>query len=253
MEENNLSHKLIPWTLIDLLSIFSLTFILVFIIGHLGIVFLNNSDLVQGELVEVVTAFATTLLQNLLLLGLSFWLVGTRYGFSLIDHFFKIDKDQVKNVFGKGIIGGLGIFCGITVFNSVLASFLTYFFDYQPPQQVIITFLLKTQSSWLFLGYVFLIVLVAPIVEETFFRGLVYSYFREKYGVKMAYFLSALLFGIAHQSAWAFVGTFLAGLGLAYLFEKSKSLITNILAHMVWNGVVTIFLFFLWISGGNII
>jgi uncharacterized protein len=87
-------------------------------------------------------------------------------------------------------------------------------------------------------------VLIGPIIEELFFRGLVLKNFLKKYTPKYAILLSSLLFGINHlglllgEHALSFYYIiFFIVLGIFYgiLYYKTNSLIIVSLAHIIWN------------------
>jgi len=85
--------------------------------------------------------------------------------------------------------------------------------------------------------YLVLLCVIAPVVEETVFRGFVYAGLRRRFGALLAIPLSALLFGLAHLSLA--IGGMLAvsviGALLAYLYERSRTLWPSIIAHGVHN------------------
>lgn len=238
-------ERWVPWTLLDLFIIFGLTFILVYCFSVVLLKATGGLHLTR-DMKEVVFGLLNTLVQDGLLLFLSIYIVWKKYRFSLKQYLLRMDRRE--EVIANGVVGGVAILFGVMMVNVIMAVILQTVFKMLPPQQEIIGLLLKTKNILYFLSYTVLIVLVAPVVEEVFFRGLVYSFFRGKYGVKVAMVISAAFFAMMHMSAWAFVGTFIGGLGLAYLFERSKSLYTSIIAHMVWNGIVTFFLYFVWMA-----
>lgn len=237
MDDLNLNENKVPWNMYDLIIIFAGALFL----SQLFLILLTNFFTLQTE---IIFGFIGGMVQDLTLLGLTVLILQNKYNYSIRKNLLTITN--LRSVIINGIFGGVAILFAVILINSILASFLIEYFKYQPPQQKVITLLLQSNELWLFLSYAFLIVIVAPIVEEIFFRGLVYSYLRERYGVTKAIIFSAAFFGVMHLSAWAFIGTFLAGLGLAYLFEKSKSLYTSIIGHMVWNGIITFIFFIVW-------
>ncbi|MCL5105722.1 MAG: CPBP family intramembrane metalloprotease [Armatimonadetes bacterium] len=83
-----------------------------------------------------------------------------------------------------------------------------------------------------------LAVLAAPIVEETFFRGFLYTALRMKMGVWAATLLSATIFAVIHPT---FPGQFLMLFALACVLaltrEKTGSLLPCIICHAINNGV----------------
>jgi membrane protease YdiL (CAAX protease family) len=81
-------------------------------------------------------------------------------------------------------------------------------------------------------------VIIAPITEEMFCRGLVLRGFLFRYSKPKAIILSAFIFGLAHMNPWQFISASLLGLIFAWWFIKTGSLITTILAHAFVNGIV---------------
>jgi membrane protease YdiL (CAAX protease family) len=84
------------------------------------------------------------------------------------------------------------------------------------------------------------IVIVAPIVEEIVFRGLVFQYFRGLFGASTrglvgAVVLSALLFGLLHVVV---PPIFVMGVVLAVLTYRFDSIVPGILLHAVYNGLL---------------
>jgi len=75
-----------------------------------------------------------------------------------------------------------------------------------------------------------LAVFIAPFTEELFFRAALVP--------RVGILLSSLLFGIFHVSYGSLseiIGAFLIALVLAYVYKKSKSIITPILLHLGFN------------------
>jgi membrane protease YdiL (CAAX protease family)/uncharacterized RDD family membrane protein YckC len=85
-----------------------------------------------------------------------------------------------------------------------------------------------------------LIVLAAPVAEETFFRGFVFGGFRHRYPFLVAAVPSALLFGAIHASAGSLtVVPPLAFLGflLCWVYEETGSIYSTIPLHMLNNAI----------------
>ena len=77
--------------------------------------------------------------------------------------------------------------------------------------------------------------LIAPIIEEFFFRGLVLKNFLKKYSPVYAILLSSILFSIHHLSLDNSIFYIFAGILFGIIYYKTNSLIIVILAHMIWN------------------
>jgi membrane protease YdiL (CAAX protease family) len=76
---------------------------------------------------------------------------------------------------------------------------------------------------------------VAPVVEEMLFRGVVLRSFLLQYDRRAAIWGSALLFGVAHLNLYQFVVALGMGLVLGWLYERSRSLIPCIALHAAYN------------------
>jgi len=87
-------------------------------------------------------------------------------------------------------------------------------------------------------GGILRIVIIAPIVEETIFRGLIMSGFSRNYHPVFAIFFSALLFALFHLNPWQFAAAFSLGLVLGWIRIRTGSVIACIAGHATHNGLV---------------
>lgn len=78
---------------------------------------------------------------------------------------------------------------------------------------------------------------VAPFVEEIFFRGFIFSGLRNRWDWKKAAVVSAGLFALAHIMPTALLPIFVLGLIFAFLYQESGSIWPAILMHMLTNSV----------------
>jgi membrane protease YdiL (CAAX protease family) len=81
------------------------------------------------------------------------------------------------------------------------------------------------------------LVLVAPVAEEVFFRGVVYNAWLREYGTRVAIVGSAILFGFIHGSAFLFLPITALGVVLALLYRTTGSLPAAIALHAGYNGI----------------
>jgi membrane protease YdiL (CAAX protease family) len=80
-----------------------------------------------------------------------------------------------------------------------------------------------------------LVVLLAPVVEETFFRGFLFSGLAKRFGFLWAALASGLLFSVAHGQPTTFIPFTLVGVLFAWVYVYTGSLWTTIGAHFTWN------------------
>jgi uncharacterized protein len=88
----------------------------------------------------------------------------------------------------------------------------------------------------------FVAVIMAPLVEETLFRGVLFQALRRRLGLWPGALLSALVFTVIHveivfSQPVALAGLFSLGVFLAWAFHRTGSLLVPILGHAVFNGV----------------
>jgi len=79
------------------------------------------------------------------------------------------------------------------------------------------------------------VAVLAPLVEEPIFRGFLYGRLREHMSETKAGIISSLVFGAAHMSFQNFLPLVAIGFTLCIAYERSKSLLSSMIAHSIWN------------------
>jgi membrane protease YdiL (CAAX protease family) len=106
--------------------------------------------------------------------------------------------------------------------------------EWDMKSQNIVEFASKGSSLDFALVLIFAVVL-APLFEEMVFRVHLYSGLRTRMGPAPAAVLSAALFALVHLEPVAFPVTFLLGLCLAYLRERTGGRSAPIAMHACYN------------------
>ena len=137
--------------------------------------------------------------------------------------------------FGKFSVNVLGIGCGLLIGGYAIIivhnALLSIFHIGTQGDQIMGVFKKLQSPVWLFLvGAV-----IAPLVEEIFFRGFLFQGFRQKYGWLPALLLSSAIFAAAHLDPVAFIPTFVLGCVLAYVYHRSNSVWPGIIFHAAIN------------------
>ena len=140
----------------------------------------------------------------------------------------------------------------VVIMGVALNFFVSYLMDILPiPASVVQDYV--RQSSMLDVGSIWMqfssIVVVAPVLEEIVFRGLVYLRLKRAMPVWLALLLQATLFGVMHGQIIWICYAFLLGLLLGGLFEHTGSLIANIALHVAFNAAS--FLVAIWNFGSG--
>lgn len=130
----------------------------------------------------------------------------------------------------------MGLGCGLLIGSYIiilLHNLILLGLGIDTQGEAILRFMELLESpGWFFLvGVVF-----APFVEEIFFRGFLFQGFRQKYGWVRAMLLSSVIFAVVHLDPASLIPTFILGLVLAYLYQRSNSLWPGIILHFLVNG-----------------
>lgn len=90
--------------------------------------------------------------------------------------------------------------------------------------------------------YAITAVILAPIIEEIVFRGIILNRFRTKWGIGKAIILSSVLFGILHYEL-AVTGALTLGICLALIYLRTENILVPITIHFINNLIATAFMF----------
>ncbi|GAB6137576.1 CPBP family intramembrane glutamic endopeptidase [Halanaerobaculum tunisiense] len=235
----------IEWELADIIVVLVVTFTVTPILFQMlwaGLdIFLVVDAMLQFRILLL------NLIQAILLASLTLLVVTKSYYLSLQE--FGLRRISLDSILKYGLCGGVVICFFIMLTNNLLHMLATKIYGINPPTQQVIQSLLESDSNLNFILHSFLIIIIAPISEEIFFRGLVYPYCKSKFGAKLGLVLNGVIFGGAHFSGWVFIPTFLGGVILAWIYDQTNSLYSSILAHGVWNLIIVGLIFIVWKSG----
>ena len=92
-------------------------------------------------------------------------------------------------------------------------------------------------------------IVLAPLMEELFFRGFLYPVLERGMGVPLAVFFTAVAFALLHgwqlMFSWGPVLViFLVGLVLTTVRAKTNSVAAGLLIHIAYNGAISALMFF---------
>ena len=215
-------HYSVPWKSID-----KWIGILLLILIDVGLLALSR----LGQRGDIAQSWALILVQLVYLLPVVIIFAWRRISWSALG-------------FGKFDWGTLGIGCGLLVvsygfifIHNLILMVLGY--DTQG-DEIIKLFELLENPVWFFLvGAV-----LAPLVEEIFFRGFLFQGFRARYGWVTSMLLSSAIFGIAHLDPASLIPTFILGNLLAYLYHRTNSVWPGVIVHVLVNTFGLAFVYF---------
>lgn len=116
-------------------------------------------------------------------------------------------------------------------------------FNYEPPETKAFEILYGAKGPKLLFVLTVLVTIIGPVAEELFFRGFAYPVFRKKIGVRNAILLVSVVFAMLHMNIVSFFPILALGILLAYLYEKTGSMIPSITVHVIHNSAVIFFVY----------
>lgn len=148
-----------------------------------------------------------------------------------------LSKGEEQHGSRKGI--PVSIFGGAVVFGVSIQCFCSYALNLLLPlfPRIQRDYMALMDSMGTGQGMIPLIYMgiLAPVVEELVFRGLILGYEKRELPFWCANFIQAFLFGLYHQNIVQFVYAFFIGLLLGYLYQRLQSLKTVMLIHGIIN------------------
>ena len=194
----------------------------------IGATFLVIKAWSQAKWILYGNALATQLSFGVLLLSLKFI-----RGWEWADFGWRTTggKKFLANVIGLYFLALLINFCyAIFVFQHGAAL---------PDTDVYIKMLENT--TWHSLLTILLLACVmAPLIEETIFRGIIFGSLQTYFGKWTSAALSSAVFAGLHFQAYGFFPRFVLGMFLVYLYDKYKSLYPAVALHTVNNAAATL-------------
>lgn len=161
------------------------------------------------------------------------WLfVVDKYSVSLADFGFQKVKPWVLI---KTVAGAYGFYLLISF---LIASILYYTGLSLPGYEEQESYLPLFGTDVVGLSFAFLVVAVlAPLLEELYFRGFIYRTFKKTWPVWLASVLTASLFALIHFQLQTFIPLFFLGLILNYTYQKTNSVWTAVAFHSLNNTI----------------
>lgn len=167
-------------------------------------------------------SFAITLIISIIFIirNKNFWVV------------YKGEKASIGESIGWGILGFF-----LVLFGQTIAANIELALGIQAGSENTETIVMITEIAPIMMLST---VLFAPILEELVFRRVVFGSIIQTQNFWIAGIISAIVFAAIHMEFTHILIYAVSGLIFAFLYYKTKRLLTSIIAHMLLNGFVTI-------------
>lgn len=146
-----------------------------------------------------------------------------------------IENLKISNNHRKLIVSIFIFSLGLSIVISEIGNYITELFPMSERMIEIFNEIFSGEVS--FIGTIIHVIIVAPIAEEVLFRGIMLKGLLKRYSAITSILVTALLFAIIHLNIYQFVGAFIAGLLLGWLYLKTESLLLCIISHAAYNSI----------------
>jgi membrane protease YdiL (CAAX protease family) len=222
-----------PWGLFDMAKAIGIVVLGLIVIGlpafFIAVAIAGDADAVEDDNAAMAVLEGASALLQVVLLGAVVWFTVRKYGVGW-------------SALGLRTPERGGWWAGVILFFAAIVAFLTY-------AGILSLAGVDTEGNVsdpggnlpriLIIGL--LAVVLAPFIEEVFFRGFVFGGLRGRWGVPAAAVASALLWSVAHfqdsSSLPLIPGIALIGLLFAGAYYYTGSLLAPITAHLAFNAL----------------
>jgi len=143
---------------------------------------------------------------------------------------------------GRGALGRALLPAALGIFDYVLVTYdwqaalqLAGLHSDRLPLQPLVALIAESRSAWAIALAVLGASVVAPVVEEVIFRGVLYLPARRAMGAVPAAALVSVVFALAHGYVWGLPQLFVLSLIFVALFERTGTLLASMAAHSAFN------------------
>ncbi len=234
--------------------------------GKRGLVSWGVSDLLRASIVIVFMSYILGLAQSVIY---ELFQLNIGINLSMMVNTFFIDiavvvvvlyfvvirrKDTITSLglrsffLFKNISSGIAgyVFILPLLFAVLLFSvWISNLLGYKPEPQPVFEVFMEEERCGFLLFFTIFVSILGPIIEEIFFRGFMYNAIKKRIGIIGAAFISASIFSLLHTNIVGFLPIMVLGLLLAYLYERTGSLVASMTVHVVHNSIIIGFVFFI--------
>jgi uncharacterized protein len=213
---------------------------------------------VFGLTIRLATADIQDVFQPSILLSLSLAflesiaLVGSVYLLGLRRRGLSWQDIGLRHLSPNWLMGVIAISIIVIPLSGLISALIMLILN-RPLENPQLEFLIPEGFTWT--GAVGMLVLggiAVPFAEEVFFRGVLYKWIRQHWGLWPGVLISSLIFGLVHIDIAVAGAAFVLGIILALIYEYSRSLWSAVLVHAINNSVKIALLYAFLALGLNI-
>ncbi|MEE8360260.1 MAG: type II CAAX endopeptidase family protein [Candidatus Omnitrophota bacterium] len=229
----------VKWDLWDAVKVLILFFSFAYIFAIFMVLVLPLFP--KGSATNRIVAILNTTILDLVGIGCVFYFVIYRY-----KHKIKDLGLSMKNIFKNIFYGFFGYLAALPILfiTLLVAALILDLLNHAPQPQPVFDLFLEEEKMPVLVCLSILVAIIGPILEEIFFRGFLYTAIKRETGIKWAILISAFIFAFLHAHLAGFFPIMILGIFLAYMYEKTGSLIASMTVHITHN-LIMVFLMLL--------
>ncbi len=141
-------------------------------------------------------------------------------------------KLTFKTIF-LGLLGAL-----IVIFiGGALAQFISHFIGLDNPQKDLVNFFSDNMILNILI-FKIMIGIVIPFAEELVFRGVLFNYLKQSFGLWFSIIVSSFAFAIVHAHIVIIPFAFVAGIVCAYMYHRTNNFAVPVFIHVAINSLM---------------
>ena len=221
------------------------------LLAVLLVAFLTKDTLMVSDAVRGLSSEARVFARVAVLFGFyalqaaALWALARRRGLRVLDAY----RLRTRGVSMKARLEAAGLVVGLLVLVRLGAwgyGALVQALGWDPPVREVADLTeIFGPTVWGLLLSVALVVVVAPVVEEVVFRGVLQQAFTGRFDWRVAVALSAALFALYHMTLWLFVPLFALGVACGWLAHTRRTLLPAISLHGAYNVLPVVLAFYM--------
>ena len=135
------------------------------------------------------------------------------------------------------------VFIGMAVLGNISTAILNALYEslhwkWLKPEPQQIVQILRNEWPWsLIVVQGVAAIVIAPVSEELIFRGVLYTFLKQRGHAKLALWISSALFALVHLHPVGFLSFIFLAMVLTALYERTQNIFAPILLHSLFNGV----------------
>ena len=206
----------------------ALVFVVMILLARIGVLpealrqAIRENEAVSSSILSAVTISTE--------IGLIFWLL-RKYKLRLSD--IGLRKFSVLKAVAY-LLGSIVFFLILVSLAFVLVVMLLPSVDVNQAQEAGFEFGKFGWGLWVSFAFT---VLVVPIIEEMYFRGIILPAFAKRFGWIVGVFGSSTIFALLHGQYNVMIYTFILGCILCVMYIKLKSIVPGIAFHVLNNAI----------------